>query len=303
MTTTGPLHNQIPAPGPRDNNTLWYQDTTPQLYNQLYFGVGPKAGVIVQHPNLGTWTCAATRWPTTTSSSPRASTVPKGEVYPKWLQAAHSEGWYGADSAGRHQPQRARRGPRAGGRGGINADDPNFPWQNYDGNGDGIVDNFTVIHAGMGQEAGGGQQGDFSIWSHASAIDYPAGKLACTAGTHGCDRDIYVREYSMDPENIDVGVISEEFGHAAFGLPDIYTTDAQASPSNWAIMEAGSWNGPLGGMQPAPFPLVLPLPGRLGQPVELELRPDRGDHREGRPALAAPEGHPAGDLRSTCRTR
>ena len=69
----------------------------------------------------------------------------------------------------------------------------------------------------------------------------------------------------MDPENLDVGVIAEEYGHAAFGLPDIYTTDAQASPSNWAIMEAGSWNGMLGGMQPAPFPLYLPLHGRLGQ--------------------------------------
>ena len=135
----------------------------------------------------------------------------------------------------------------------------------------GIVDNFTVIHAGMGQEAGGGQQGDFAIWSHASAIDFPAGKLACAKGSAGCpDRDIYVREYSMDPENIDVGVISEEFGHAAFGLPDIYTTDAQASPSNWAIMEAGSWNGKLGGMQPAPFPLVFRYLVGWAKPVELD---------------------------------
>ena len=71
---------------------------------------------------------------------------------------------------------------------------PSFAWQNYDGDGDGVVDNFTVIHAGMGQEGGGGQQGDFAIWSHASAIDFPSGKLACAAGSTGCpDRDIYVR--------------------------------------------------------------------------------------------------------------
>ena len=74
----------------------------------------------------------------------------------------------------------------------------------------------------------------------------------------------------MDPENIDVGVIAEEFGHAAFGLPDIYTTDAQASPSNWAIMEAGSWNGILGGMQPAPFPLVFRYMVGWANPVELD---------------------------------
>ena len=50
-------------------------------------------------------------------------------------------------------------------------------------------------------------QGDFSIWSHASLIGWPTGHLACAAGSVGCpDRDIFVREYSMDPENIDVGV-------------------------------------------------------------------------------------------------
>ena len=53
VTTTGPLHNEIPAPGPRDNNTVWYEDATPELYSELYFGVGPNAGVIVDHPNLG----------------------------------------------------------------------------------------------------------------------------------------------------------------------------------------------------------------------------------------------------------
>ncbi|MGZ9234995.1 MAG: immune inhibitor A domain-containing protein [Anaerolineales bacterium] len=154
-------------------------------------------------------------------------------------------------------------------------DDPNFAWQDYDGDGDGVVDNFTVIHAGAGQESGGGQQGDFSIWSHASAIDFPSGKLACSVGSAGCpDRDIYVLSYSMDPENIDVGVISEEFGHAAFGLPDIYTTDAQGSPSNWAIMEAGSWNGILGGMQPAPFPLFFRYLIGWADPVELDYTAD-----------------------------
>jgi immune inhibitor A len=78
----------------------------------------------------------------------------------------------------------------------------------------------------------------------------------------------------MDPENIDIGVISEEFGHAAFGLPDIYTTDYQASPSNWAIMEAGSWNGILGGMQPAPFPLFFRYLVGWADPVELDYTTD-----------------------------
>jgi immune inhibitor A len=271
VTTTGPLHNQIPPPGPRDNNTVWYEDATPELYSELYFGVGPDAGVIVHHPNLGDVDLRGNTMANYYLEQSEGKFVPKGEVYPKWLQAAHSEGWYGADNCtGSNHNVRAadlvREVVDA-----INLDDSSFAWQDFDGDGDGVVDNFTVIHAGMGQEGGGGLQGDFSIWSHASAIDFPSGKLACSAGSAGCpDRDIYVREYSMDPEALDVGVIAEEFGHAAFGLPDIYTTDYQASPSNWAIMEAGSWNGPLGGMQPAPFPLFFRYLIGWAHPVELD---------------------------------
>jgi len=271
VTTVGPLHNQIPAPGPRDNNTIWYDDATPALYNELYFGVGPDAGVIVHHPNLGTVDLRGNTMANYYLEQSEGAFVPQGEVYPKWLQAAHSEGWYGADNCtGSNHNVRAgdlvREVVDA-----INADNPSFAWQEFDGDADGVVDNFTVLHAGMGQEGGGGLQGSFSIWSHASAIDFPSGKLACTAGSPGCpDRDIYVRQYSMDPENIDVGVIAEEFGHAAFGLPDIYTTDAQASPSNWALFEAGSWNGILGGMQPAPFPLVFRYLVGWAHPVELD---------------------------------
>jgi immune inhibitor A len=271
VTTQGPLHNQIPAPGQRDNNTVWFNDAAPALYNELYFGVGPSAGLIIHHPNLGDVDLRGNTMANYYLEQSEGKFQPQGMVYPKWLQAAHSEGWYGADNCtgSSHNVRAAdlvREVVDA-----INADNPSFAWQSYDGNADGIVDNFTVIHAGAGQEAGGGLQGAFSIWSHASAINYPAGYLACAKGSAGCpDRDIFVREYSMDPENIDVGVIAEEFGHAAFGLPDIYTTDYQASPSNWALFEAGSWNGPLGGMQPAPFPLVFRYLVGWAKPAELD---------------------------------
>jgi len=271
VTTSGPLHNEIAPPGPRDNNTIWYEDTSTELYDELYFGVGPDAGVIVNHPNLGAVDLRGNTMANYYLEQSEGAFVPTGMIYPNWLQSAHSEGWYGADSCatGSH-------GVRAHDLvyevvDLLNADDPDFPWQDFDSDGDGIVDNFTVIHAGMGQEAGGGAQGDFSIWSHASVLDWPTGYLACSAGSAGCpDQDIYVREYSMDPENIDIGVIAEEFGHAAFGLPDIYTTDYQLSVSNWAIMAAGSWNGILGGMQPAPFPLWFRYIIGWSDPVELD---------------------------------
>ena len=272
VTTEGPLHNEIPPPGPRDNNSIWYDDATPALYDELYFGVGPDAGVIVNHPNLGTVDLRGNTMANYYLEQSEGKFLPTGAVYPKWLQAAHSEGWYGADNqTGSNHNVRAADLVREV-VDGINADNPNFPWQDYDGDGNGVVDNFTVIHAGVGQEGGGGLQGDFAIWSHASAINLPDGYLACAAGVNGATRDIYVREYSMDPENIDIGVIAEEYGHAAFGLPDIYTTDYQASPSNWTIMEAGSWNGPLAGMQPAPFPLFFRYLVGWANPVELDYK-------------------------------
>jgi immune inhibitor A len=250
VTTSGPLHNEIVL-GPRDNNTFWLDDFTPEVYDELYFGVGPDAGVIVDHPNLGQMDLRGLTVANYFLEQSEGLFKPEGFVYPRWLQAAHSEGWYGADSCetGSHNVRARDLVMETVDL--LNADDAEFPWQDFDADGDGVVDNFTVIHAGLGQEAGGGGQGDFSIWSHAASVDY----LACTAVSVGCpDRDIRVGSYSMDPENFDVGVGAEEFGHAAFGLPDIYTTDYQLSVSNWAIMEAGAWNGPLAGMQPAPFP-------------------------------------------------
>ncbi len=191
-------------------------------------------------------------------------------MYPTWFQAAHSEGYYGADNCTSGSNNVRAQDLVEEVIDLLVAQDPAFNWQAYDGNADGIVDNFTVLHAGMGQEAGGGAQGELAIWSHASIIDWPDGRLVCAQGAAGCpDRNIYVREYSMDPENIDLGVISEEFGHAAFGLPDLYTTDYQTSIANWAIMEAGSWNGILGGMEPAPFPLWFRYMLGWAQPKEI----------------------------------
>lgn len=270
FTSAGPQHNEIPAPGPRDNNTVWYDNSTPEMYDTLYFGTGPEAGVIVHHPNLGDVDLRGNTMANYYLEQSEGRFVPKGSVYPTWLQAAHSEAYYGPDGCdGSHNIRAQDLVKEVIDQ--IKTNTPDFAWENYDGNADGIVDNFTVIHAGMGQEAGGGTLGAMSIWSHASKVDWPTGYLACAKGAAGCpDRDIYVLSYSMDPENIDIGVIAEEFGHAAFGLPDIYTTDAQASPSNWAIFEAGSWNGPLGGMEPAPFPLVFRYLVGWASPVEMD---------------------------------
>lgn len=257
-TTSGPLHNQIAAPGPRDNITVYYPDATPALYEELFFGQGPDAGLVLQHPNLGTVDLRGLTMVNYYLEQSGGAFMPAGSVYPKWVQAAHSEGWYGTDDCATGSRYLRAKDLVREVVDLVKADQPAFRWQDYDADGDGIVDNFTVVHAGQGQEAGGGVQGTFALWSHASLLNWPTGYLACVGGTAGCpDRDVYVREYSLDPENLDLGVISEEYGHAAFGLPDLYTTDNENSIGDWSIMSGGSWNGPLAGMHPAPFPLFF----------------------------------------------
>ena len=80
-----------------------------------------------------------------------------------WLFLRDSlNGWYNAQiAAGKSQAQ-------------INAELAKFDvWDrnDYDGDGnfdepDGYIDHFQAVHAGMGEEVGGGAQGGAAIWSH-----------------------------------------------------------------------------------------------------------------------------------------
>ncbi|MEH7373570.1 immune inhibitor A domain-containing protein [Neobacillus drentensis] len=134
------------------------------------------------------------------------------------------------------------------------------PLQDYDledphdlnGNGnfwepDGLVDHLQIIHAGMGQEAGGGLQGDNSIWSHRSAVFYdPDGRGKGLPGFY---------DYTIMPEDGATGVFAHEYGHD-LGLPDEYDTiysGADEPIGYWSIMSAGSWAGKIPGSEPTGF--------------------------------------------------
>ena len=60
--------------------------------------MGRNAGVIVHHPNLGDVDLRGNTMANYYLEQSEGKFVPKGSIYPKWLQAAHSEGWYGADN-------------------------------------------------------------------------------------------------------------------------------------------------------------------------------------------------------------
>lgn len=112
---------------------------------------------------------------------------------------------------------------------------------------DGLVDHLQIIHAGMGQEAGGGTLGDNAIWSHRSA------KYVDLDGFQVGIPGFY--DYTVMPEDGATGVFAHEYGHD-LGLPDEYDTQytgAGEPVSYWSIMSSGSWAGKIPGTEPTGF--------------------------------------------------
>jgi immune inhibitor A len=121
----------------------------------------------------------------------------------------------------------------------------------HDGDGvflepDGYIDHFQAIHAGEGEEAGGGVLGADAIWSHrwyVNATDIgstgPAGNKL--GGAKIGASNIWVGDYTTEPENGGLGVFTHEFGHD-LGLPDLYDTAGGDNTTGfWTLMSGGSW--------------------------------------------------------------
>lgn len=128
--------------------------------------------------------------------------------------------------------------------------------EDYDGDGiyaepDGIIDHLMVIHAGVGEEAGGGSLGGDAIWSHRSSLGLVAVPGAESdsnrfGGALGAD------DYTIEPEDGAAGVFAHEYGHD-LGLPDEYDTiysGAGEAVSYWSLMAGGSWAGDVPGTEP-----------------------------------------------------
>ena len=122
----------------------------------------------------------------------------------------------------------------------------------YDGDGnfnepDGYIDHFQAIHAGEGEEAGGGAQGADAIWSHRwyaystdAGQDRP-GRQQARRRASSATSGIWIGDYTTEPENGGLGVFAHEFGHD-LGLPDLYdTAGGDNSTGFWTLMSGGSW--------------------------------------------------------------
>jgi len=183
-----------------------------------------------------------------------------------WLKMPHSEAWYGADSceAGAGSDVGPPDNPNGAGElvidaiNALAAAQPNFPWASYDqedpadadGDGnfneaDGIIDHFVLVHAGVGEEGAGGDQGTYSICSHSSAVS-PATGGYTIPGTN-----LKALNYIVQPEDGHVGVFAHDFGHD-IGLPDLDDTSGggESDVDFWDLMSSGSHTGWLNQITP-----------------------------------------------------
>ena len=126
-------------------------------------------------------------------------------------------------------------------------------WDRYDHDADGdfnepdgYIDHFQAIHAGEGEEAGGGAQGEDAIWSHrwyafSNGIGRSGPQGNLLGGVPLGDSGIWIGDYTTEPENGGLGVFAHEFGHD-LGLPDLYDTAGGDNGTGfWTLMSGGSW--------------------------------------------------------------
>lgn len=254
--TPGPVHNQIPEPDRSvDNTTIWAPDFTKNYYENMLFSeergaVSMRNFYIEQSSNRYAVNGQVTDWVQVPFNEARYGTNLCGDIVCStvWDFVNHgSDSWYNSQIANGMTPAD------------INAYLSQFDvWDRYDNDGDGnfdepdgYIDHFQIVHAGEGEETGGGAQGENAIWSHrwyaffnligavGPSPDYLLG------GVQIGNSSYWIGDYTVEPENGGVGVFAHEFGHD-LGLPDLYDTSgntggAENSTGFWTLYSSGSY--------------------------------------------------------------
>jgi immune inhibitor A len=257
--SAGPLHNQIPEPDRAvDNSTIWRADFNRKSYKKLLFAKNQNANsmrnfYLEQSGGLYTVNGKVSDWVMVPYNEALYGNNLCGDIVcPEvWFFVDHSlAAWYDSQVAA-----------------GKSGDDINDylskfdVWDRYDydsdGNfdePDGYIDHFQSVHAGEGEETGGGAQGESAIWSHrwyvqltgigdggptVNGVEVPFG------GTQIGDSAYWVGDYTIEPENGGLGVFAHEYAHD-LDLPDLYDTSgntggAENSTGFWTLMSSGSY--------------------------------------------------------------
>jgi len=245
--TAGPLHNTIAQPDrTKDNSTHWVSDFSPAFYTDLFFGEGESFRDFYDKQSSGVYGVdgVVSDWVTVPGNASVYGDNAVEDLGGSWKFIADAaDAWYAA--------QVAASVPAAEIQAQLQSLDV---WDRYDHDSDGdfdeadgYIDHFQAVHAGEGEEAGGGAQGEDAIWSHrwyVNSTDYGVtgpSEEALFGGTEIGDSGFWIGDYTIEPENGGLGVFAHEFGHD-LGLPDLYDTNGgENSTAFWSLMSSGSW--------------------------------------------------------------
>ena len=253
----GPAHNQIAQPdrtwdgsATDDNSTYWLPDFNRAHYQQMMFGSGESFKDFYAKQSNGRFEASGdvSDWVTVPFNEARYGHNPvdgdgtsEADGYWNYVKDT-ATAWYDAQkAAGQTDAQIAEY---------LKQFDQ-VDRYDFDGDGvynepDGYIDHFQAIHAGEGEEAGGGAQGEDAIWSHRwYAFSNNAGRTGPAQNKLGGvplgDSGIWIGDYTTEPENGGLGVFAHEFGHD-LGLPDLYdTAGGDNGTAFWTLMSGGSW--------------------------------------------------------------
>lgn len=237
-------HNSIPEPDRSvDNTNIWRPDFSREYYMGILFedDNSMKHYYIEQSSNRFAVFGDVTDWVAVSGEAQTYDDDIGGAAVWAFLEESIN-GWYNAQISSGKSPED------------INAYLSQFDlWDRYDYDGDGnfdepdgYIDTFQSVHAGEGEEAGGGTLGTKAIWSHSWYAKY--GDMGTTGPAYNLQgglqigsSDYWVGKYTIQPENGGVGVFAHEFGHD-LGLPDLYDTSGGENGTGfWTLMSSGSW--------------------------------------------------------------
>jgi immune inhibitor A len=275
----GPLHNQIPKPNRRiDNSTLWDSNYNRKYYENMYF---ERMRTFYEQQSLGQYSF-------------------EGDVS-AWVKVPFNQARYGRDVCGsvvcsnveflirdglaEWVQQRLDAGWRKRQIESYLAEFDIEDRYDYDEDGDfrepdGYIDHMQIVHAGGDQADADPIYASDAIWSHRSNASLnPLGtgpgpaKGGIQIGEGGVSDptgsavdiphnpvDMWVTDYTMQPENGGLSVFAHEYGHD-LGLPDHYDTSgntggAENNTGFWTLMSQsrGTAVGDAGvGDRPMPF--------------------------------------------------
>lgn len=246
-----------PPPGPADNFFFYKPDITVADYESAFFETGPDAGYGVVRPDLGGIDLSGISLNNYLLEMSDGQYTAGGGFIAEPLALPHSHEFYGHAVYTEDEEGNCVTSSGSDGNYGEFAfntleaitaaydGDPSIDWSEYDANDDHIIDLLVIVHAGYAWQNGGGID---RLSTSSSGFFLPQQIVGFGTPDDESD-DYFVQGFNVDPEQLDVGAIQEEFEHQ-FGLPDIYATDSNNSNAFWGAHSAGVWGGPLGGTRP-----------------------------------------------------